>query len=86
MNDPYRSTTPVSDRPLIALRLPKVLEYTGLSRTQLYRLISTGRFPSPKKLSEGISAWNQRDIESWLEEKFLQPTKPKTERERKDVK
>lgn len=58
---------------IIALRLPKVLEYTGLSRTQVYRLISIGKFPAPRKLSAGISAWNQKDIESWLQDKFLTP-------------
>lgn len=76
MNKPPGFTKQMSERPLIALRLPKVLEYTGLSKTQAYRLISAGDFPAPKKLSEGVSAWSLEEIESWLQKKFLSPVKP----------
>lgn len=53
--------------PIRALRLPKVLEKTGLSRTHLYRLIQQRHFI---KLSERASTWNESIIDAWLTEKF----------------
>ncbi len=53
-----------------ALRLPKVAEKTGLSKTHLYRLIQQGKFPKPCKLSERVSVWDEAAIDNWLAEKF----------------
>lgn len=49
-----------------ALRLPAVIEKTGLSRSSIYRLIQEGKFPPPVKLSARASAWFERDIDEWL--------------------
>ncbi len=53
-----------------ALRLQKVAEKTGLSKTHLYRLVQAGKFPQPIKLSERVSAWDEAAIDAWLDEKF----------------
>ncbi len=53
-----------------ALRLQKVAEKTGLSKTHLYRLVQAGKFPQPIKLSERVSAWDEAAIDAWLNEKF----------------
>jgi prophage regulatory protein len=53
-----------------ALRMHQVLKTTGISRTQLYRLIQAGKFPKPMKLSERISAWDEASVNAWLAEKF----------------
>jgi prophage regulatory protein len=53
-----------------ALRLPKVIDKTGLSRTHIYRLVQLGKFPKPSLLTERVSAWNEADIDTWLAEKF----------------
>lgn len=53
-----------------ALRLPKVLEKTGLSRTHVYRLIQRGQFPKPTHLTERVSVWSEASIDNWLAEKF----------------
>jgi prophage regulatory protein len=53
-----------------ALRCPKVLERTGLSKTHLYRLVQRGDFPAPHKLSERVSAWSEEDVDSWLAARF----------------
>jgi prophage regulatory protein len=50
-----------------ALRLPTVIERTGLSRSSIYRLVQLGRFPAPVKLSERASAWRESDVVAWLE-------------------
>lgn len=56
--------------PRRALRLPKVLERTGLSRTHTFRLILAGKHPAPHKLSERVAVWEEAAIDAWLAEKF----------------
>lgn len=53
-----------------ALRCPKVLDKTGLSKTHLYRLIQQGKFPAPHKLSERVSAWSEEAVDNWLADRF----------------
>lgn len=53
-----------------ALREREVLARTGLSRTQLRRLIAKRAFPAPVKLSERCSAWDSRAVDAWLAAKF----------------
>lgn len=47
------------------LRLPKVLEVTGLSRSTLYRKIERGEFPRPIKLSERCAGRRASVIAEW---------------------
>lgn len=47
------------------LRLPEVKDRVGLSRSQIYRLIQTGGFPAPLKLSRQVSVWPDQDITRW---------------------
>lgn len=53
-----------------ALRLRQVLDKTGLSRSQLYRLIARGDFPAGTPLSEHVRAWDEWGIDDWLAAKF----------------
>jgi len=53
-----------SDSPL--LRLPKVIRITGLGRSTIYRLVATGAFPAPVKLSERAVAWVFSEVERWI--------------------
>lgn len=53
-----------------ALREPAVCAASGLSKTQLWRLIGRGQFPQPVKISERCNAWDSRLIDAWLAEKF----------------
>lgn len=48
------------------LRLPSVLQRTGLSRSTLYELIKKGRFPKQFKITERSSGWRSADIEEWI--------------------
>ncbi|MGC6399502.1 helix-turn-helix transcriptional regulator [Sphingomonas sp. FW199] len=48
------------------LRLPKVLERTGLSRATLYRKIRRGTFPKQIKIAERCSGWRESAINEWL--------------------
>ena len=52
------------------LRRRDVSKKLGISKTQIYRLISRGEFPAPRKLSERVSVWDESEIDAWLAEKF----------------
>jgi prophage regulatory protein len=52
------------------LRLPDVIRKTGLSRSQIYRLIDMGRFPGQIHLGERTTAWIEAEIEQWLKEQI----------------
>ncbi len=48
------------------MRLPEVLQYTGLPRSTVYAMMRKG-FPKPVKLSERSSAWRSDEIQAWIE-------------------
>ncbi|WP_242186560.1 AlpA family phage regulatory protein [Sphingomonas sp. CARO-RG-8B-R24-01] len=48
------------------MRLRDVIERTKLSRTTIYRRIGAGTFPSSTKISEGLVAWYETDINEWV--------------------
>jgi len=54
------------NQPIRMLRLPDVMQKTGLSRSQIYRLISLGTFPTQVQLAERACAWIEDEIEQWL--------------------
>lgn len=63
-----RASTSTSATPLLPrrfLRLPAVIERTGLGRDSIYRLAREARFPKPIKLSEHASGWLEEEIEAW---------------------
>jgi prophage regulatory protein len=49
------------------LRLPQVIRFTGLSRTNIYRRIAAGTFPAPVALGPRAVGWRESDIESWID-------------------
>ena len=54
------------------LRLPAVMDVTGLGRTTVYEQMAAGRFPKPIKLSERAVGWLEADIQNWIETKVLE--------------
>jgi prophage regulatory protein len=51
------------------IRLPEVLQTTGLARSTIYRLIKQDEFPEFFKLSERVSAWSLSEIQEWISKK-----------------
>lgn len=49
------------------LRLADVRSRVGLSRSQIYRQISTGDFPKAYSLGARAVAWLESEIDSWIE-------------------
>lgn len=52
--------------PVSLMRLPEVLERTGLSSSELYRRIARHAFPRPVKLGVRASAWSSAEIDEWI--------------------
>ena len=50
------------------LRLPKVMELTGKSRTTLWRDEKEGRFPKRVKIGPRAVGWLRSSVEKWLQE------------------
>ena len=48
------------------IRLPRVIQKTGLSRSTIYALLSRGEFPQQIKLSPRTMGWLESDIELWI--------------------
>jgi prophage regulatory protein len=55
--------------PPLLLRLPQLMQATGLSRTAVYELMKEGRFPKPVRLGlRGTAiAWRYSDVVAWVE-------------------
>jgi len=48
------------------VRLPVVIERTGLSASTIWRLRKVKRFPQPYQTSSGTVAWLESDVEAWI--------------------
>jgi prophage regulatory protein len=57
-----------AEAPLALLRLPEVLERTGLSVSEIYRRIAQKTFPAPVKLGLRASAWASTEVDAWVRE------------------
>lgn len=52
--------------PLEFWRLPVVIQKTGLSKSEIYRRISDGRFPKSRRYPDSDKTfWLSRDVLTW---------------------
>ncbi len=56
----------MSDTPDRILRIKKVLERTGLSRSTMYRKMQEGTFPRNVQLNARCAGWRQSAIDAWM--------------------
>ena len=59
---------------LSLLRIPAVLNLTGLTRPSLYRLIASGDFPAPIRPTERTVAFSSAAVNRWIKEKLAEAT------------
>lgn len=53
------------------LRLTDVMARTALSRSGIYDLMASKRFPNPVKIGGGrINAWPDKEIDNWIAERI----------------
>ncbi|MBT2242649.1 AlpA family phage regulatory protein [Sphingobium sp. BHU LFT2] len=48
------------------LRIAEVRSRTTLSSATIYRKIAKGTFPASHRISEGLVAWYESDIDAWI--------------------
>lgn len=51
------------------LRLPAVLERTGLGRSTLYAWIAADQFPRGVKLGARSIGWDAEEIDAWIQQR-----------------
>ena len=52
------------------LRLPAVVNATGLNRATIYEMVNRGDFPKPCKIGARAIAWPEDEIEAWAAERM----------------
>ena len=52
------------------LRLPAVIERTGLSRSTIYEMVDRGDFPRPVKIGARAIAWPAERLDAWAAERM----------------
>ncbi len=52
------------------IRLPKVMERIGYSKSNIYKLMATGLFPRPVQLGARAVAWIDEEVEGWIRERI----------------
>lgn len=60
------------------IRLPTVLDRTGLSRSTMYRKIADGTFPRQVSISTHGTGWHESAVDRWIAD----PTSYREERAR----
>ena len=58
--------------PIRFLRLPEVLERTGLSRSTIYVRLGEGRFPRPVALGGRAVGWVEAKVDGWVRERIAE--------------
>ncbi len=48
------------------IRLPQVVEMTGMGKTFIYARISDGTFPKQIQLGSRSVVWNEREVIDWM--------------------
>lgn len=67
MRSEMQGRTPYYLRPSPRLlRLPKVMELTGLSKPTIYRMIEAGDFPRQWRLSPRTVGWLEQEVLDWI--------------------
>ena len=51
------------------LRINEVIKVTGLSKSQIYRLVTCHGFPKPLVLSVGRVGWLDSEVQDWIKQK-----------------
>ena len=52
------------------LRLPEVLQITGMSKTFINDRINDGTFPRQIQLGSRTVVWNEQEVTKWMEDRM----------------
>jgi prophage regulatory protein len=56
--------------PIRMLRLPQVIDATGLGKTKIYELQGQGDFPMRIKITAHSVAWVEEEVQAWLAQRI----------------
>jgi predicted DNA-binding transcriptional regulator AlpA len=51
------------------VRQKMLLRFIPFSKSTLWRRVRTQSFPSPVRLSDGITAWRAEDVRRWIDDR-----------------
>lgn len=54
------------------IRIKEVLSITSLSKSDLYRRIADGTFPSQVKLGPMTAAWQENEVRAWMDARIAE--------------
>jgi prophage regulatory protein len=60
----------MNHRPIRMLRLPQVIDATGLGKTKIYELQGRGDFPMRIKITAHAVAWVEEEVQAWLAQRI----------------
>jgi len=66
------SATTLLNSNLQVLRLPQVIQITGLCRSMIYQLEAADRFPRRIRIGSRAVGWLHGEIQQWLAEQVMQ--------------
>jgi len=52
------------------LRLPQVINRTGLKRSSIYAAMQAGTFPAQIPLGERAVGWKESDVDNWINDRI----------------
>ena len=58
------------------LRRPSVQEWTGLTKSTLYRLVGQGAFLRPIRIGSRTVAWPESAVAAWIADRKAEALKP----------
>lgn len=67
--NPHRTTTVQTQQTKI-IRLPAVMERTGLSKPYIYQMIKRGEFPASVRIAPRYAGWIESEVETWLHQRI----------------
>ena len=59
-------------KPRRLIRLPAVMDRTGLSKSTIYARAADGSFPRPVPLGNSLSAWVEDEVSAWVEARIAE--------------
>ena len=57
-------------KPPRLMRLPAVLDRTGIKKALVYKLVKLGEFPKPIHVTPRCTVWVEADVDQWINERI----------------
>lgn len=75
----------ISPSKTIVLRRPQVQSQTGLKKSAIYQLMSSGKFPQSIQLTRRSVGWLAHEVNEWIASRVTHSRKPQAARDKGEV-